>query len=482
MAKDITSWTEKVKTVIGFPPFEWWSYPPPILLDVFIYNITNKERFLSGEDPKMIVEEVGPILYKEIWTHTDVVFNDNSTMTYLVNRTLEYMEENTIDLNATLIVPNLATLAVASRLWDASIFTKMTVNALFRILKKEHLIHTTVYNFLYNNTDSFLDALHKTLPNLVPVRNVGIVPLMYKDYFDNVTAFIGTAHGNELFSLIDRYRNSDNIPGHPDRCKTKITNATEGIIYNQMIRKDSVLKYYRKCICKTTSLYYEGEHTLYGLKTYKFEMAPSDLNRTYPPEEDCFDTKPSLPNGTADVSKCTFCKHYRIESETIRLTRLNNTFSAYPVTTSFVYFNHTDDSLNTCAEIKIPNGKTAPPSEAYLEPITGIPLKSSAALQANLNVKPLQGFDKSFKRFSGQQIPLCYLHYHSDGLPLKVFCLIYLMKALPAIGWMLTVLSLSFGLYCIWESVRRKQRTQNSESIKDANVELETFLKQPVIN
>lgn len=80
------------------------------MLDVFIYNITNEERFLSGEDPKMIMEEVGPIFYREIWTHTNVVFNPNSTISYLVNKTAEYMEENTIDLNATLVVPNFATL------------------------------------------------------------------------------------------------------------------------------------------------------------------------------------------------------------------------------------------------------------------------------------------------------------------------------------------------------------------------------------
>lgn len=65
-----------------------------------------------------------------------------------------------------------------SQLWDSPIFTKMTVNAIFKILKKKHIVHTTVYNVLYNYTDSFLDALHNVLPTLVPERNLGIIPLV----------------------------------------------------------------------------------------------------------------------------------------------------------------------------------------------------------------------------------------------------------------------------------------------------------------
>lgn len=67
--------------------------------------------------------------------------------------------------------------------------------------------------------------------------------------------------------------------------------------------------------------------------------------------------------------------------------------------------------------------------------------------------------------------------------------MIYLMRALPAIGWILTVSLFAFGLYCIWKSVRRKpkkgkrkENTPSSESVKETNVELETFLKETVLN
>lgn len=52
------------------------------------------------------------IFHREILEHTNVVFNDDDTMTYTANRSLKFVPEyNThIDLNATLYFPNLAVL------------------------------------------------------------------------------------------------------------------------------------------------------------------------------------------------------------------------------------------------------------------------------------------------------------------------------------------------------------------------------------
>ena len=42
-----------------------WEKPPlEVFLKVYIFNITNGEEFLNGNDKKLKVEEVGPYVYQ----------------------------------------------------------------------------------------------------------------------------------------------------------------------------------------------------------------------------------------------------------------------------------------------------------------------------------------------------------------------------------------------------------------------------------
>lgn len=42
-----------------------WKKPPvEIYLDIYLYNITNAERFMKGQDSKLALEEIGPYVFK----------------------------------------------------------------------------------------------------------------------------------------------------------------------------------------------------------------------------------------------------------------------------------------------------------------------------------------------------------------------------------------------------------------------------------
>ncbi|CAG4967266.1 unnamed protein product [Colias eurytheme] len=96
----------------SLPPYEWWSDPPDqVRMRVYVFNITNHDRFLAGLDEKINVKEIGPITYLEKLLHSKIRFNENGTMTYEARRFLIYLpDENTINMNTTIIVPNLALL------------------------------------------------------------------------------------------------------------------------------------------------------------------------------------------------------------------------------------------------------------------------------------------------------------------------------------------------------------------------------------
>lgn len=45
--------------------YSLWEKPPlPVIMQVFLFNITNAEAFLSGVDKKLKVVEIGPYVYQ----------------------------------------------------------------------------------------------------------------------------------------------------------------------------------------------------------------------------------------------------------------------------------------------------------------------------------------------------------------------------------------------------------------------------------
>ncbi|XP_045489854.1 protein croquemort-like [Pieris rapae] len=85
---------EKLNMRPGLPSFDWWSDPPDqVRMRMYVFNVTNHDRFLSGADDKINVEEIGPIVYLEKLLHYNITFNENGTMTYTAKRFLIYLPE-----------------------------------------------------------------------------------------------------------------------------------------------------------------------------------------------------------------------------------------------------------------------------------------------------------------------------------------------------------------------------------------------------
>jgi len=56
---------QKLVMVEGDETFEMWKTPTAaVYLKVYIFNITNREDFLSGRDEKLRFQEVGPYVYR----------------------------------------------------------------------------------------------------------------------------------------------------------------------------------------------------------------------------------------------------------------------------------------------------------------------------------------------------------------------------------------------------------------------------------
>lgn len=102
----------------GFPPYDLWLNPKPeVRLSVYIFTVENVNEFLNGIDSKIKLKEIGPIIYREYLRHTDVVFHENSTLTYTAVRWAEFLPHANEPgiLNKTITVPNFAILV---RIWN----------------------------------------------------------------------------------------------------------------------------------------------------------------------------------------------------------------------------------------------------------------------------------------------------------------------------------------------------------------------------
>jgi hypothetical protein len=93
-------------------------------MNLYVWNITNADEFISGRDKKLKLQEIGPITFREILEHKDiVVHSENSTLSYTVTRRIEFKESANIPgiLNQTVIVANMAALSGCSYVADSFI-------------------------------------------------------------------------------------------------------------------------------------------------------------------------------------------------------------------------------------------------------------------------------------------------------------------------------------------------------------------------
>lgn len=100
---------ERLKMQPGLPPFEQWVIPmPEVRLSVYIFSVENPDAFLNGTDEKLRLIEIGPIVYREYLHHKDIVFHDNSTLTYRAERHIEFVEDQNEPgiLDRIILVPN----------------------------------------------------------------------------------------------------------------------------------------------------------------------------------------------------------------------------------------------------------------------------------------------------------------------------------------------------------------------------------------
>ncbi|PNF20587.1 hypothetical protein B7P43_G04866 [Cryptotermes secundus] len=402
--------TERLRMRKGLPPFEWWADPPQqVLIRLYLFNVTNYEHIINGTQTKLHLQEVGPYIFREQLQHTNIVWNDNGTMTYTSERNPVFEPElNTLSLNDTLTVPNLSLLGIASYLENAPFFVKFGVNLVIRRLDSQPLIKTSVYNYLWNNSDPLLTLASNIAPSIVPVDNLGVLHMIYRKFKENVTVFIGPDNSRRFFTM-DQYNGRNRFGYWKNMTCDSVKLATEGILYHQQISKEDNLHFFRKTLCRVTPIVYQKEIVEKGMTAYRYTLPLDTFNRPKNGSPDCYTLPGSKPHpdGLTDVSPCFF---------------------NMPIVASFPHFLAADPAVRNSVDGMQPDEEIHS-AHVIVEPNTGLPLESKAGVQCNLAVKDVNGYSR-VSGFSNSYIPLFWMQLHQVGVPPYLVYLMYFIAVI----------------------------------------------------
>ncbi|XP_069684505.1 scavenger receptor class B member 1-like [Periplaneta americana] len=419
--------TERLRMRRGFPPFEWWVTPPEeVFVSFYVFNVSNYEQFLNGSHSKLRLQEVGPYVFKEVEQHTNVEHNGNDTLTYKRQYKVEFVPElNTLNLNDTVVIPNLALLGMASYLADSSFIIKLGFNLLMRRMGSQPFKRVSVYDYMWNLTDPLLLVGHKLAPFLVPVDNLGILDLIYSNLVDNITVFIGENSARRFFTM-DRFNGRKRLGFWRNETCDSIDLATEGMLYHQNIARTDDLHFFRKTLCRVTPVKYEKDVVKDGLQAYRYIVPHDTFHRPKNGEKDCY-TLPGRkphPNGMSEISPCLY---------------------GFPLAISFPHFFAADERL-----LDLVDGMT-PDHEKHsgfviVEPVSGLPLSSRAGVQGNLVMRDVSTFGP-LASFSDMYIPLFWIEMAQVGVPWYVLTALYLTAVvLPATQGVVCVALVALGV------------------------------------
>lgn len=170
--------------------YNLWKKPPlDVLIKVYMFNVTNLDKYVRGIDAKLKVVEVGPYVYKEMLTNNDVTFNANGTVTYTPRRQVMFVPERSIGDPKVdhVIAPNIPYMGATAAATTLSTFAALGVSALTRQLKSKPMLAMSVHDYLWGYDDNLVKLASKFVPSFINFERFGILERMFDEGENRVT-------------------------------------------------------------------------------------------------------------------------------------------------------------------------------------------------------------------------------------------------------------------------------------------------------
>ncbi|CAG9129052.1 unnamed protein product [Plutella xylostella] len=132
----------------------WKETPIPMYLECFMWNITNMREILAGTAAKVEVNQMGPYVYRESHSKTNITFKDNGTVSFFNQRFWHYepeMSNGSLSDRITSINPIVVSIAYMMR--NERLILRPGVDAFLRIFHRNMFVTANVSSWLFDGID-----------------------------------------------------------------------------------------------------------------------------------------------------------------------------------------------------------------------------------------------------------------------------------------------------------------------------------------
>ncbi|XP_059224990.1 scavenger receptor class B member 1 [Stomoxys calcitrans] len=392
---------EHIRFRKGFISQMNWKESPFGSISMYLFNVTNAEEFLNGNDTRMRVQEVGPIVYKmrgqnKILNQTDDMLIYHKTR----YKHIEFDPEASCApdiLNQTITLPNLVLLGAAAKLHDWVFLVRHAFNAI--TINEPLFMNRSVYYFLWDFKVPALNLLSQYVPNIV--SNCGLLFNALREKTEIYNVRIGTKNGFDNFFRINQLNGQEyfaeqksnigrNKPN--ETCPINVVNALDNSLFPPYIKKNTNFTIVAIETCRTMEMYYDGIQEHNGYKGYRYVI--EDRNT----QPSCLDNSRGikLHKGMWDVSKCV----------------INDAPSVF----SAPHFLHTSYNYSEHYEGMSPNVEKHK-AHIILEPTTGVPLAERYRFMSSIPMPDMKGYNKNLQKFHNVVVPNFWYEFLLGDLP-----------------------------------------------------------------
>ncbi|XP_063893894.1 scavenger receptor class B member 1 [Helicoverpa armigera] len=401
-------------------------------LSVYVFNITNSERFLSGEDYKLKVEEVGPFVFQEYRWYEDLEPSEDGTrMAMTAKVRTEFIPEESLahPKDVILRLPNLPLLSSASLLSNYPSFIRSAFNLMITHLGAKPFLNLDVHNFLWGYNNPIIKILNGLAPGVVYFDSFGLLDRLYDNTSDYRIEVGATDKDRFEIKWVKKYRHlkMGGIEDVEESIQT-FNNTYEAEGYPPNLTPEVPINFYRLGICRTFALQYIGSRIMdYGGEALIYTIS----NDTFMGEVDPITLKP-YPYGVIDISKCYYglpfvlSKSHFIDSDPILRERL--------------------EGLNPDRDVHI--------NEVAIDRRVSVTYKTKLSLQVSMMVDDVS-FNNMTKMLSNTVIPIAYARVDQPKLPEWMMSkLILVYQKAPIVVKCIIVVMLLISIALIFHAVR----------------------------
>ncbi|KAF3428525.1 hypothetical protein E2986_04366 [Frieseomelitta varia] len=436
----------KMKVIFspGGEIFDIWRKPDiELYVKIYLFNVTNHKEYLSGEESKLKFQETGPYVYRELFEHNNIHFNDNGTVTAYLQHPLQYvphMSNGTED--DMLILPNIALLSITNVMRNSVYLTRLGLNLLIINTDSEPLVKMTAKEFMFGYQSTLVTLGNKMMPSWIKFDKLGLIDRMYDFENDYINVYTGENDIRQT-GLIEKFNGNVNLPQWTGKC-ANVKGASDGSKFASYIQPNDTILFFRKSLCRSAIMKRDGETTMNGMHVYKYKFVENILdNGAYIPENKCFCRYGyCLKPGLIDVTDCYY---------------------GFPIALSYPHFYKADPTILDAIEGLSPNPDLHE-SFLYVQPKAGLPLQFAFRFQINMALQNI-GHMSRVEKFENFVLPLLWFEIGMSELPISMLVRFWFyLNFLPVLQSVLIYLSILAGSVLIGICVRKIIIWQSTES------------------